>query len=192
MKKMLSLLFTLTGILFSQSMISDSSAQLNSGIIYGANYAFGLTAPDGWVLDNESGVSQGLYAVFYPRGGSWGRSLAGMYANGLQKDSSGNETIEKIIAADTIHFRKNYPNVIFASSPNMNLSKSKQAKIVCFTYSNYEAVAYIDEVKTVSIIVLTARDEKSFNDAFSAFQQLVSSYCFLATDIKIEQHYLSI
>jgi len=52
-----------------------------NGIVYGSDYAFGLTAPKGWMLDNESGVSQGMHAVFYPKGGSWKGSTIVAYAS---------------------------------------------------------------------------------------------------------------
>ena len=50
---------------------SKNDKGANSGIIYGENHAFTLTAPTGWVLDNTSGAKQGLQAVFYPEGSSW-------------------------------------------------------------------------------------------------------------------------
>ncbi len=35
------------------------------GIVYGPKAAFNISAPEGWVLDNESGVNQGLPCVLY-------------------------------------------------------------------------------------------------------------------------------
>jgi hypothetical protein len=36
-----------------------AQAQYRGGIVYGAEAAFDIAAPDGWVLDNESGQQQG-------------------------------------------------------------------------------------------------------------------------------------
>src|SRR5689334_7677629 len=40
-------------------------------IVYGPKAAFNITAPEGWVLDNQSGKSQGLPCVLYRKGQSW-------------------------------------------------------------------------------------------------------------------------
>jgi len=42
------------------------------GIVYGPKAAFKIAAPEGWVLDNEAGVEQGLPCVLYPKGSSLG------------------------------------------------------------------------------------------------------------------------
>jgi hypothetical protein len=50
------------------------------GIVYGPKAAFSISAPQGWVLDNESGVNQGLPCVLYPKGESWADARTVMYA----------------------------------------------------------------------------------------------------------------
>ncbi len=50
------------------------------GIVYGPKAAFSISAPKGWVLDNESGVNQGLPCVLYPKGESWADARTVMYA----------------------------------------------------------------------------------------------------------------
>src|SRR5712691_9600322 len=50
------------------------------GIVYGPKAAFNIGAPDGWVLDNESGTQQGLPCVLYPKGESWADARTVMYA----------------------------------------------------------------------------------------------------------------
>jgi hypothetical protein len=50
------------------------------GIVYGPKAAFTIVAPEGWVLDNESGVEQGLPCVLYPKGESWADARTVMYA----------------------------------------------------------------------------------------------------------------
>ncbi len=58
-----------------------SQEDMQTGIIYGKNFAYSLTSPEGWILDNKSGVKQGLYAVFYKKGLSWQNAETVMYAN---------------------------------------------------------------------------------------------------------------
>ena len=58
------------------------SAQENfrGGIVYGPKAAFNISAPERWVLDNESGKNQGLPCVLYPKGESWADAPTVMYA----------------------------------------------------------------------------------------------------------------
>src|SRR5712691_4973217 len=69
--------------LFALSALSPSMpAQENfrGGIVYGPKAAFKIDAPEGWVLDNKSGVKQGLPCVLYPKGESWAHARTVMYA----------------------------------------------------------------------------------------------------------------
>src|SRR5215469_5216174 len=50
------------------------------GIVYGPKASFNISAPEGWVLDNESGVEQRLPCVLYPKGESWADARTVMYA----------------------------------------------------------------------------------------------------------------
>ena len=52
-----------------------------SGIIYGSNHAYMLSAPDGWVLDNESGKANNLRCVFYPDSSTWKKARSVKYSN---------------------------------------------------------------------------------------------------------------
>jgi hypothetical protein len=37
--------------------------ECGTGLAYGKDHAYFITAPHGWLLDTESGASQGVYAV---------------------------------------------------------------------------------------------------------------------------------
>jgi len=50
------------------------------GIVYGPKAAFNISAPDGWILDNESGANQGMPCVLYRKGSSWSDAKTVMYA----------------------------------------------------------------------------------------------------------------
>jgi hypothetical protein len=54
--------------------------QFPGGIVYGPKAAFTIKAPEGWVLDNSSGVSQGLPCVLYPKGSTWQEAKTIVYA----------------------------------------------------------------------------------------------------------------
>ena len=50
------------------------------GIVHGPKAAFIISAPQGWLLDNQSGNSLGLPCVLYPKGSSWDDQKVFMYA----------------------------------------------------------------------------------------------------------------
>ena len=112
----------------------------NSGIIDGKNHAFALTAPDGWVLDNKSGVKQGIYAVFYKKGGSWEKSESVMYANTASLESGEQKSLDELIRYDIEHFKKNYSDIETKKGKDLKINEKITAKIYYFSgksYGNY-------------------------------------------------------
>ena len=162
----------------------------NAGIIYGKGHAFFLTAPKGWVLDNSSGVSQGLHAVFYLEGYSWSNATSVMYANTTLKEIQGDEPVEKVIEGDISRFKANSPNLNVIYAAPLLTRDNKKCIVKYFSgdiHGNYEAVAYIDERKVVVMIVLTSRKKEEFDLSLPAFKELVASYQFFTDDVRIEK-----
>jgi len=54
---------------------------LPGGNVYGPKAGFNISAPEGWVVDNESGKGQDMPCVLYPKGSSWSDAKTVMYAN---------------------------------------------------------------------------------------------------------------
>src|SRR5690349_10719741 len=77
------------------NLVTFSQNTSPGGIVYGPKAAFKIDAPAGWVLDNQSGVEQGLPCVLYPKGESWTKASTVMYAKiaGTQF-----EDVEKFVA----------------------------------------------------------------------------------------------
>ena len=178
------LLFSITSSLAQTS--TKDSLEANSGIVYGKDHMFVLRAPAGWVLDNSSGVSQNLNAVFYPEGGSWQHSPTVMYANTASKEVKDNQTLQQVIDFDIERFRENHQEVAILPSDSVQTENGKRSVVMLFFYSNYEAVAYIDEETIVAMLVLSAESKSDFDSAFPAFRQLIGSYLFITTDVHVE------
>ena len=182
----LALIFLIVSVSAQKKAEPDKAE--NTGIIYGNNHSYKLTAPKDWLLDNKSGVSQGLHAVFYPQDSSWRDGIAVMYTNVSQKMNkaeSAKETIERDIA----NFKKGSPKLKVEDAKSIKLTKDKSATIKYFSNDengNYEAIAYIDEAKVVVMIVLTSKTKKDFDASLVAFQELVGSYFFLTDKVNKE------
>lgn len=168
---------------------SYSKEEGGGGILYGKNFSYIISAPKGWVFDNESGASQGLHAVIYPKGKSWENAPAAIYSKGAQKKEG--ETITKFINNDFEDFKKNSPNIKMDDYSKITTGDNREAVVKMFSndkWGNYELVAYIDMPKAIGVIVLTSRDKKSFDNSTKAFEQVVKSFKFLTDDLKFRDN----
>jgi len=175
-------------ILNNQTVMSQEPG--HTGLIYGKNHSYKLSAPTGWILDNKSGVSQGLQAVFYKEGFNWDNAVSVMYTNVVHLDSAENRNLDDIINKDLERF-KNYPEFLSAEfKDNIALNENKEARLIEFLSNDQntsnESVAYIPEDKTIIIIVLSSRDKEDFNLNQIAFVDLVKSYQFISENVIID------
>src|SRR5207249_4964121 len=144
------------------------SAQENyrGGIVYGPKAAFNISAPEGWVLDNQSGVSQGLPCVLYPKSESWSDARTVMYA---KIAGTRFEDVNAFVARAIKDMEKTHgkPKERIASGKTTDghdyfMNEYPATK----TYSQWERVGYILLPQGVAFIVLTSRDKTSYqNDA---------------------------
>jgi hypothetical protein len=185
MKRLLSIL-----ILLSSQLTAMGQGDMKTGIIYGKNHAFSLTAPSGWVLDNQSGVSQGLHAVFYRSGESWKNATTVMYANTASLEDEAHKTLEQLITFDLNSFRKNYAGIKITDGKDIMISGNVVGKIKYLSgesYGNYEAISYIDAGKTGVMIIMSSRTKEDFEKSLTAFEDLVKSYFFMADKVIIDK-----
>ena len=178
---------------FSLALATTTAAEDQTGIVYGDSHAFFVTAPPGWVLDNQSGLRNEVHAAFYPQGSSWRDSPAVMYANGVTRSSG--ETLDSFIADDIQTFRERSPQIqIKEGSP----IKTKDGRIAVVRYfsgdqsGNHEAVAYIAEKRAIIVLALTARTQDAFQRSLQPFEELVRNYTFISDDPKNEIHHFDL
>ncbi|MES2595369.1 MAG: hypothetical protein V4662_08545 [Verrucomicrobiota bacterium] len=152
------------------------------GIIYGANHVFSLTAPKGWMLDNESAVDQGLHAVFYPKGKDWQDSPVVAYARATTLSEKVKSVEDQVKITVAGFHRDGSPNYKAEKVKTITTDAGKEAVIYHFTgdeWGNSEAVAYFLEAKTINFIVMNSRKVADFEKALPAFEALAKSYKFM-------------
>jgi L-asparaginase/Glu-tRNA(Gln) amidotransferase subunit D len=181
----------LTITLFLLLTIISQAQDGNSGIIYGDDHAFALTAPNGWILDNSAGERQGLHAVFYPKESSWEQSVAVMYANTADLEVYENKSIKELVDYDVNNFKKNHPNLEVKVEEAIIINDKTKALVRYLSgdsHGNYEAIAYIEAPKNIGImIILSSRTKKAFDNSLVAFEQLVKSYQWITSDVNINK-----
>lgn len=153
------------------------------GMLFGQDHAFAVTAAPNWVLDNESAVNQRLHMVFYPIGGTWSNSPVIVYGRAVPVTHA--MTIKSQVEQTVSDFHKNgSPNYSSKAKPSLALPNGRKAEIYYYAgdrWGNYEAVAYIQETRTINYLVFNSRTKENFEKYIGDFQKIVSSYQNLYT-----------
>src|SRR5205809_5067246 len=130
----------------------------HGGIVYGPKAAFNISAPEGWVLDNESGAEQGLPCVLYPKGESWADARTVIYAKIANTQY---EDAEKFVAAAIKDMEKTH------GKPKEKIASGKTRDGHGYfineypatnTYSQWERVGYVQLPRAVAYVVLSSLD----------------------------------
>jgi len=149
------------------------------GIVYGPKAAFKIAAPDGWVLDNEAGVEQGLPCVLYPKGSSWAEAKTIMYA---KIAGTGFTEVDKFVATAIKEMQKTH------GLPKRKVVVGKTGDGKAFfineypatkAYSQWERVAYIQLPNAVAFIVLSSRNEADYKKDAPALQETLKSFAYM-------------
>lgn len=160
-------------------LAASANSVAQTGLLFGKDHAFTMTAPDGWVLDNKSGMKQGLHMVFYPRGFTLQNTPVFAYGHSAPLDGD-IQTIEDLVKSIVQHFKDDGSADITASKEmTLPLSKGKAAEVYFYSgdrWGNYEAAGYVLERKTINFLVLSSRGEKSFVDNIGKFYEILKSY----------------
>lgn len=172
----------LASLVLTIAISSASILEEGLGIVYGSDHAFSLKAPKGWMLDNESGVEQGVHAVFYPKGSTWKDSVVVAYARARPKTkeiATADDAAEFLVRDFRAHGNPGYSAKRIKT---IKMVSDREAVIYHFSgdqWGNSEAVAYYVETKTINFVTLTSRNRKAFEDALPAFEQLAASYLLM-------------
>jgi hypothetical protein len=158
------------------------------GIVYGPKAAFSIGAPEGWVLDNESGAQQGLPCVLYPKGQSWADAKTIMYA---KIASTQYEDVNAFVATAIKEMKAKHgkPKEKIASGKTHDghdyfINEYPATK----TYSQWERVAYVQLRKAVAYIVLSSRDKASYQKDSGALEEALKTFIYLEPKPDSEKH----
>jgi len=150
-----------------------------SGIVHGPKAGFNISAPEGWVVDNEAGENQGLSCVLYPKASSWSDAKTVMYANIASPQFEGVNTFVEwaIKNMEEIHGR---PKEKIASGKTKDghdyfINEYPATK----TYSQWERVGYVQLPQAVAYIVLSSRDQASYRKDSGALEKVLKTLVYV-------------
>ena len=140
----------------------DGESEHPGGVVYGPKAGFNISAPEGWVVDNESGKAQDLPCVLYPKNSSWSDAKTVMYANIAGSQWEG---VNAFVAMAIKEMKEKHgtPKEKIASGKTKDghdyfVNEYPATK----TYSQWERAGYVQLPRGVAYIVLTSRDKQSY------------------------------
>lgn len=149
------------------------------GIVYGPKAAFSVDAPEGWILDNKSGIGQGFHCVLYPKGESWSDAKTAMYAKIASTEFEDvNEFVARAIKGmEKVHGK---PKEKIATGKTADgrdyfINEYPATK----TYSQWGRVGYVQLPSAVAYIVLTSRDRANYQKDSGALQQVLKTFTYI-------------
>lgn len=152
---------------------------LKTGMLFGDDHSFYITAPSLWILDNKSGVNQGIYMAYYPKGYTWSNSPVIAYGRSYTKDFK----IQKVrdVVQNTVNeFKSNgSPNYEAKFKKTIIANNGTEIQVYHFSgdqWGNYEAVGYIEEKRTINFLVFNARKKRDFDNFLTDFYRMLKSY----------------
>jgi tetratricopeptide (TPR) repeat protein len=150
-----------------------------AGIVHGPKAGFNITAPEGWVLDTESGKGQDMPCVLYPAGSSWADAKTGMYAKVASPQWEGVNAFVAM-AIKEMKAKHGTPKEKIASGKTKDghdyfINEYPATK----TYSQWERVGYVQLPEGVAYIVLTSRDQASYQKDSGALEKVLKSLVYV-------------
>ncbi|MDP4150259.1 MAG: hypothetical protein Q8927_19715 [Bacteroidota bacterium] len=157
---------------------TKEKVQSPAGIVYGPKGAYMIEAPKHWVLDNKSGVPDGLPCVLYIDGFTWESSPVIMYA---KIASPTYPTIDKFIAFAIREFVKEDPKFYHKELKTGEIGGKKYV-IMNYRggpYNSYERVFYVQMESAVGYVVFSAKNKPDFDKYADALLDVVASYHYV-------------
>lgn len=155
-------------------------------VIEGDDHLFMVAAPEGWVLDDTSGMGSRIRCVFYPKGQQWASAPTVMYVNPLHGYTAKTRTVSALIAEDVRQFMKRAPKGRVVDAGRQPTGGAGKEAIVRYFSEDggppHEAVAYVPEKDLVMLVVLSSRTPGGFQAALPAYKSLLSSYAWVGTN----------
>jgi len=176
------LLLGLSIIFGCSSAKKNNNPESDSGIIYGPGFAFTLSAPNGWRLDEKAAEQNDLFAAVLPDGKSWKKADVRMYASIVRLDSSKNETIQTVMQRDAKYFRKHSQSLKITDLDTVTSGDQTVylRSIMGVEKEPYKIIGYADEGNLIVLIGMGSVKRSLYEQNLRDFQSLLASFRFFA------------
>jgi len=175
-------IFTIFFLIALPNWVHAEKVEGARGTAFGKDHVFSLKAPQGWIIDTESAAGSGVGFVFYPTGTSWKSSKIVLYARARIKDETVQTVAQQVLYTVSDFKSHGSPNYKVDTQQQHILPNKKSVTVVSYSgdqWKNYEMVAYIEERKTINLLVMNAKSEEEFQKNLPIFYNILDSYQFI-------------
>lgn len=171
----------------AQSSSADGAPPL---IVGPDKYSYTFGVPEGWEFSFEQARQRGAALAFFPKGGSFGSSSSAIYVNEIGDPCSSDclSPLSQSISNTIREVKAESPSVEVANADPVKIKAGGQAAVRLLkgardprnpqANQDTEALAFIAHDETIILVVLTARDTKTWDQDYAAFQQVVAGHRF--------------
>jgi hypothetical protein len=155
------------------------------GLVEGDNWAFLVSAPEGWVWDSTSLRHQGIWGLFYREGKQFSPAGLHIYINPVQKRPGGPTSLPGFIEADEATYMKANPGNRITDLPPYAPGLDYQFALRDFDDSGegyYQSLAYYEGEDVFLVFVLFCRSAVERDGARAAFLELLDSFTYIHKD----------
>jgi hypothetical protein len=165
-----------TAISLATTLVSSGASAAENQVFMGPGYAFGVSAPDGWVGEKPDFAP----VLFHPSRFSGDVSPVVIYVRPVSKAEVGAATPAQLNAIDLKGMRAQWPQIRSGKAGELHVRSKEKVPTYNFSGGRYfERVAYVDHPKAITVIVLSAETKENFSSSVAAFEHVVSSYQWL-------------
>jgi len=170
--------------LFSQA----SDDEMNSGVLYGENWACTIQAPSGWILDNQSWVKYGVFALFYPKGMTLrdiNKKMPVIYFKAALLKTESDDALKNYVDQDILQISKDKSITI----GERKIETQYQGVYYCYDIDynksgQYETVIYIRFKDGAHLIVLTSKDKGTRDENLENLIGVLEKMVFMNATVK--------
>jgi hypothetical protein len=179
-----------TGSASSQNGSADSAPPL----VLGPNkYSYTFGVPAGWEFSFEQARQHGVTLAFFPKGGSFTDSSTIIYVNELENPCSGAclSPVSQAIAKTLRDAKADNPTLEASTADPIPMKDGARASVRTLKGAHdprdpqlrdNQALAFIGHDETIILVVLSARDPKTWDNDYAAFREVIAGHKFFTCE----------
>ncbi|HSQ79381.1 MAG TPA: hypothetical protein VLN41_02205, partial [Candidatus Bathyarchaeia archaeon] len=168
-------------VLLAASAASGQVQLEGSAVVRNDKAGAYVIAPKGWILDQQSGASEGFLCVMYPKGSSW-RSAGEVMSISIGQILPG-KTLADFIETWAAERRKTSPRLEVFDLEPIRLATGQKALVRRFALDQLgtvECVAYAPLDSSVAVYALSSRTAEGYAAGIGLFQEMVAASGIMA------------
>ena len=182
MKKLLVAFFLFIVPLLAYSQVIKDEPPVG-GFLHGQGWMCMIKAPEGWILDNQSWVDSGIYALFYPKGTSIDDTASLppiIYFNSARLENATDEGLKAFVDEDIrLHEERGSATL---KERKIEISNFEKYYCLDLEYKNngqQETIVYLRFLDGVHLVVLTTPANAPHENYIAQLKEAIGNMNFV-------------